>query len=169
MTYSYTETAAFTVTHARHLAAKIATDLKRMQRLYDEPDDEDIEEYQAEAIEFVRAGYLESVAYGFKRDGRWIEPTLIYTIRELLGASADDDDPGRVRPGADVAGGYFHSFLQLNQAWWNLPLEERARFEENLPFKRTPGTEPGVNGCLVRDRTYSSGGRALERSSVRGF
>ena len=39
MSYSYTltETTTFTVTHARHMAAKVATDLKRMQRLYGEP------------------------------------------------------------------------------------------------------------------------------------
>ena len=39
MSYSYTlsETRTFTVTHARHMAAKVATDLKRMQRLYGSP------------------------------------------------------------------------------------------------------------------------------------
>ena len=29
---SYTESLTFTVTHARHMSAKVATDLKRMQR-----------------------------------------------------------------------------------------------------------------------------------------
>jgi hypothetical protein len=33
--YTITESATtFTVTHARHMAAKVSTDLKRMQRLY---------------------------------------------------------------------------------------------------------------------------------------
>ena len=38
--YSYTESTTFTVTHARHMAAKVATDLKRMQRFYGKPSDE---------------------------------------------------------------------------------------------------------------------------------
>ena len=36
MSYSFTatETKTFTLTHARHLAAKVTADLKRLQRLY---------------------------------------------------------------------------------------------------------------------------------------
>ena len=42
--YSYTvaETQTFSVTHARHMAAKVATDLRRMQRFYGYPSDADI-------------------------------------------------------------------------------------------------------------------------------
>ena len=38
MSYSYsvTDTATFTRTHAKHIAAKVATDLKRMHRFYGE-------------------------------------------------------------------------------------------------------------------------------------
>ena len=41
MSYSFTESesTSFTVTHARHMAAKVATDLKRLQRLYGRPGD----------------------------------------------------------------------------------------------------------------------------------
>ena len=35
--YTISESESFTVTHARHMAAKVATDLKRMQRLYGSP------------------------------------------------------------------------------------------------------------------------------------
>ena len=45
MTYSYTQTTTFTITHARHLVAKVATDLKRMQRFYGSPNDDDIVDY----------------------------------------------------------------------------------------------------------------------------
>src|SRR5215208_6036058 len=53
MSYSYTltETTTFTLTHAKHMAAKVATDLKRMQRLYNLPSDTDINNYEAEVIE----------------------------------------------------------------------------------------------------------------------
>jgi hypothetical protein len=56
--FSYTESSTFTVTHARHMAAKVATDLKRMQRFYGSPSDESIASYEAEATEMIRAGYL---------------------------------------------------------------------------------------------------------------
>ena len=48
MSYSYTstETTAFTVTHAKHLASKVATDLKRLQRFYKKPTDKKIDEFE---------------------------------------------------------------------------------------------------------------------------
>ena len=55
-TFAITESAAFTVTHARHMAAKVATDLKRMQRLYDFPSDADIDAYEAEVIALLKGG-----------------------------------------------------------------------------------------------------------------
>ena len=58
--YSYTvaETQTFSVTHARHMAAKVATDLRRMQRFYGYPSDADIEAYEEELVVFLKAGYL---------------------------------------------------------------------------------------------------------------
>ena len=112
MSYSVavTESTTFTVTHARHMAAKVATDLKRIQRLYDRPSDSAIADYEAEAIELMKAGYLDYVWYGFKRNGYWIEPTLKYTSQDLYSGSADDD-PGKIRPGADITGASFYSYL----------------------------------------------------------
>ena len=97
-----TGTTTFTRTHARHIAAKVATDLKRMQRFYGEPPDNWIDAFEAEAIEFLKGGILDTVAYGFRRNGDWIEPTLIYTSRDLMVIAANDDDPGRVRPSAQI-------------------------------------------------------------------
>src|SRR3546814_12827221 len=102
--YSYTESETFTVTHARHMAAKIATDLKRIQRLSGPPYDFEIEDYEAEAVALMKAGYLSSVTYGFQRSGSWIEPTLVFTARDLAGGAAYDDDPGRRRQGRAVSG-----------------------------------------------------------------
>jgi len=45
------DSVSFTVTHARHMAAKVATDLKRMQRLYGAPSDPSIADYEGELIE----------------------------------------------------------------------------------------------------------------------
>ncbi|HET6763931.1 MAG TPA: hypothetical protein VFH27_09665, partial [Longimicrobiaceae bacterium] len=99
MSGSYTETGSvsFTLTHAKHLAAKVATDLKRIQRFYGTPSDEWIASFEAEVTQFLREGFLKEVTYGFKRNGQWIEPTLRYTARTLADG-VTDDDPGRIRP-----------------------------------------------------------------------
>lgn len=167
--YTITESATFTVTHARHLAAKVATDLKRMQRFYGFPSDANIADYEAEVTEFLKEGYLGTVTYGFRRDGNWIEPTLRYTARDLAGGSANDEDPGRIRASANVAGASFYSYLTYSSAWHRLPETDKEAFRNRLPLRRGGAPEPGVSGYLADDRTYSSGGRAIDRASVRSF
>jgi len=167
--YSYSETQTFTVTHAKHLAAKVATDLKRMQRFYGVPSDSRINDYETEIIELLKKGYLKKVSYGFMKDGNFIEPTLNYTVQELAQSNSVDDDPGKIRPGANVFGASFYSFLTYSDAWFNLSLEERVRFENGLPFSRSTASEPGINGYLDYDRTYTSGGRSLNRSTIKSY
>jgi hypothetical protein len=171
MSYSYTlsESESFTATHARHMAAKVATDLKRMQRLYGSPIDASIDEYEAEVIEFLKAGYLGTVTYGYRRAGNWVEPTLRYTARDLAGAAANDDDPGRVRRGANIFGAEFYSYLTYSGAWDGATVAEREAFARRLPFQRSGAPEPGVSGYLSEDLVYSAGGRALGRASVRSY
>lgn len=170
MSYSFTatETKTFTLTHARHLAAKVAADLKRMQRLYGQLTDQRIAEFEVEVTELLRQGYLGTVTYGFRRVGSWIEPTLRYTANELANGSADDD-PGRVLPGLDISGSNFHSYLTYNSAWWALTPDQRAAIERQLPVLRMGQAEPPVNGYFADDKTYSSGGRSICRASVRSY
>jgi hypothetical protein len=171
MSYSYTnsETTTFTATHAKHIAVKVATDLKRMQRFYGVPSDNNIASYEAEVIELLKGNYLGSISYGFQRDGKWIEPTLRYTARDFFGATVIDDDPGRIRPGADVSSASFYSYLTYSTAWFNLSDGEKESFKKRLPFQRSNANEPGINGYLSHDRTYSSGGRLLDRATVRSY
>jgi hypothetical protein len=151
------------------MATKVATDLKRLQAFYGDPPDHLIDQFEKEVIELLKGGYLGKVTYGFKRNGNWIEPTLQYTARDLSGVFANDDDPGRIRPGKDISNATFYSYLIYSNAWNNLSQAERADFEHHLPFKRGGASEPGVTGYLNSDRTYSSGGQALDRASVRSF
>ena len=167
--FTITEARTFTVTHARHMAAKVATDLKRLQRLYGRPGDTSIAEYETEVIALLKAGYLGTVTYGYRRNGCWIEPTLRYTARDLAGMSANDDDPGRIRPGANVDGASFYSYLTYSAAWDRLSEAEQDSFKKSLPFYRGGAPEPAIDGYLSNDRTYSSGGRALDRASVRSY
>lgn len=171
MSYSYTqtETTTFTITHARHIAAKVATDLKRLQRFYGEPSDIRILHFEAEIIELLRYNYLDEVTYGFQREGNWIEPTLKYKARELAGASADDNDPGRVFPGADIRGASFYSFLIYSSVWDSLSPDDKNAVKERLPLKRTDAPEPGISGYLSDNCTYSAAGRALNRTTVRNY
>ena len=169
MTYSYSVTEAFTRTHAEHIAAKVATDLKRMQRFYGEPSDNRIAAYEAEALEFLKEGFLGSVTYGFRRNGILIAPTLHYTARDFAGASTVDDDPGRIRPGEDISGASFYSYLISSPAWDRLTEQEKEAFSSSLPFQRTGAPEPGINGSWSGDLIYSAGGRALDRASLRSY
>lgn len=167
--YTVTETTTFTVTHARHMAAKVAADLKRMQRLYGKPDDPDIANYEAEVVELLKAGYLGTVSYGYRRDGNFIEPTLRYTARDLAGSAANDDDPGKVLPGANIVGATFCSYLTYSSAWNALSSTKQQAFKGALPFQRNGANEPGIDGYLVEDRTYAAGGQAIGRSTVRSY
>lgn len=171
MSYSYTtsETKTFTVTHARHLAAKVTADLNRLKRLYGHLTDERIAEFEGEITELLRQGYLGTVTYGFQRNHKWIEPTLRYTAHELAGNDTDDD-PGRVPPGRDISGAHFHSYLTYSAAWDALTSDQRATVKGQLPLQRVGGTEAPIhNGYFVDDKSYSSGGRSLGRASVRSF
>jgi hypothetical protein len=171
MTFSSTYTASdtYTLTHAKHVSAKVATDLRRMQRFYGAPSDSEIGEFEAELAALLNAGYVDQVTYGFKRNGVFIEPSLRYTAAELSGSAAIDDDPGKVRPGANTAGASFASFLRYSSAWTRLTSAQQTSFENGLPFSRTSGSEPGISGYLDSDRTYSAGGRGLQRATVRSF
>jgi Bacterial HORMA domain family 1 len=135
--FTVSETATFTLTHAKHMAAKVATDLKRLQRLYGSPSDAEIAKYETEVIELLKAGYLGTLTVGFRRDGRWIEPTLRFTARDLAGGIAINDDPGRIKPGANIVGASFYNYLTYSLAWYRLtPLQQDA-FQRAMPFYRT--------------------------------
>jgi len=167
--YTITESTTFTVTHARHMAAKISADLKRMQRFYGYPSDSDIVNYESEVIELLKAGYFGTLTVGFLRGGQWIEPTLRYTSRDLAGMAANDDDPGRVLPGRDISNATFHNYMTYSEAWDTLSESQKDAFKRRMPFYRTGMAQPAVNGYMVDDKTYSAGGRALSRASVRAY
>ena len=167
-TYSDTGSQTFTRAHAKRISYRIATDLKRLQRLYGRPTDGAIGEFELEVIELLTVGYLDRVTYGFRRGDDWIEPTLRYTAFELA-SPGFGDDPGRVRVGANVNGASFHSYLSHSDEWWAISASERDAFEETLPFRRRGEPESGIDGYLQQDRAYTAGGRGLQRATVRSW
>jgi hypothetical protein len=151
------------------MAAKVATDLKRMQRFYGAPSDLDITGYENEVIQLLKYGYLGTVKYGFKKNGNMIEPTIEYTAHDLYGVAAHNDDPGKIRPRANTSGASFYSYLTYSSAWWKLTDSEREGIEKQIYINRGSADEPGVNGYYSHDRTYSSGGKSLDRATVRSY
>lgn len=167
-TYTHTGSQTFTRAHAKRISYRVATDLKRMQRLYERPTDDWIEKYDEELVELMTAGYLETITYGYRRGNNWIEPTLRYTAFELADPGFGDD-PGRIPPNANVKGASFYSYLTYSSGWDALSADQQAAFEGSLPFKRGGAPEPGIDGYLQQDLAYSAGGRGLQRETVRSW
>ena len=163
--YTFSEIETFTVTHARRIASKVATDLLRFQRFYGEPSHRWIDDYEAELVALLKHDYLKRVTYGFKGDGKWVEALRYRALPG--GVLVSDDDPGKIRPVAEVSAS-FSSYLIYNDNWYQLSQEERQAFKASLPFQRSCYDEPGVeNGYWVDDRNYTAGGRGLGRSTIR--
>lgn len=166
MTTSFTISSTFTRTHASYLASKIAADLFQMQLFYGRPSDKEVEDYLGEAIILLLGGYLESVAYGFKRQDNWMI-ALKYTAYSG-GILRNDDRSGRVTPGVDISGAAWYSFLTYSQEFHNLLPAEREQIRKQLPINRTNGEEPKSNGSSSSDKSYSNGGVSLQRQTLLG-
>ena len=167
-TYTDTGTQTFSRADAKRISYRVATDLKRIQRLYGYPTDHKIAQYDVELVELLTAGFLERVTYGFRRGDAWIEPTLRYTAFELADPGFGDD-PGRVRARANISAASFYSYLTYSSAWNALSGTEQDAFKARLPFKRVGAPEPGIDGYLQQDLAYSAGGRGLQRATVRSW
>jgi hypothetical protein len=163
--YSVTESESFTITHARRIASKVATDLKRFQRFYRAPSDDWIDKYETELALLLKHDAVDNVVYGFKRDGKWTEASVRY--RALPGGIlSTDDDPGKIRPGMDVEGASFTSFLTYKSD--ALGPGELEAIETECGFERSTGSAPPLEaGYWADDLTYSAGGRGLGRAVIR--
>jgi hypothetical protein len=168
---TFTATTTSTITNARHVASKVATDLKRMQRLFGLgiPTDEWIGALEKEAIMLLDSGYLKQVSYGFISNvsGKWLYAVKYEAHYGQL--SGGGDDPGGILPG-DASNSHFNSFLFYSPEWQKLPHDEQQKFKDKLPFQRFSGVEPGIEGggsWVYDDRRYSSGNIHLGRSIAR--
>lgn len=164
MSTTYTQTETFTVTHAKHIASKVATDLLRLQRFYGSPSDAQINEYEEELVALLKGDYLKEVTYGFKRNGYWVEALRYHA---LPGGNLTNDDPGRILPGVNVSGATFGSYLIHNSRWHALTQAQRTAFSAALSIDRGHGTEPQLeSGTWSTGLTYSAGGQGIGRSTI---
>jgi len=167
VTISYTQsnTETFSLSSAKYVASKVATDLRQLQRYYGKPSDTAITGYAVEAAILAYRGYIEKVIYGFMRGGSWIL-TLEYTA--VNGMLTADDRAGGVYRYADTTGAVFHSSMTRTPSWWALTDAGRDEVNKSLPFTRTIAQAPGyTGGHHTVDRTYSAHGTGFTRSSYR--
>jgi hypothetical protein len=165
--YTSTQTETFTIAHAKKIAANVASDLMRFHRLYGAPSDERIKNYEAEIVELLKLEALEEVTYGFRRNDKWTPAAVRYKALpggDLMG----NDDPGKIKPGIDIEGAVFGSYLEHNANWARLTEQQRHDVQTACGFTRGDSPTPGLEkGVWVSDHTYSAGGRGVERSTIR--
>ena len=167
MTYTYTTSSTFTRTDAKHIASKVAADLRGMRDYYGKPNESQIKDYDEELTELLVGGYLESVEYGFMRNDQKIV-TLYYEV--LSNGSLSDEKSGGVYARADISNAEWFSFLTHNLKWVLLSNTTQQQIEARLPIKRTPGQEPqDGNGYWVTDRSYSSQDVGTQRRTFRPY
>ncbi len=166
MSYSYTTTESFTLTHARRLAAKVAADMHQCRRFYGQPTDTQIENYQQELIVLLHGGFVSSYEFGFKTKNGLRVVSWSYTV----GPSGDLEGgrSGGLFPSADISNAVTFNFLSYSSAWFSLSTVERDKVKANYAVKRTDGSPPkDGNGYWDSSRHYASGGVAVTRKEFR--
>ena len=165
MTSTFTTT--FTRTHAKHLAAKVVTDLYQCHLLYDRPGADRIADYETELVEMLANGYVETYEFGFKSNGKRVV-SWRYTVGVDGGLHGGDANAGGIYAKASVADATYFNIISPSNAWFNLSDTQQAAFENGLPFQRNTGALPGDgNGYWMVDHGYTAGGVRVARSTFR--
>lgn len=166
MSYSFTTTSTFTRTHAKHLAAKVVTDLYQCSVLYDRPSVASIGDYEIELIEMLAHEYVERYEFGFKKDDK-----RILTFRYKVGADGGlhgDSNAGGIYAKATTDTAVYYNYLSYGGNWRKLTAAQQAAFEATLPFQRTSGSLPNDgDGYWQADHGYSAGGVRVTRETFR--
>lgn len=165
MSYSYTTTETFTITHARRLAGKVLADMNQCQRLYGRLSDTEIEEYQEELAVMLHGGYVKSYEFGFKAEGKRVV-SWYYTP-----GPAGDLEGGRsggIYAAADISSASFFNYMDYTSAWYALSEVERNKIRSGHSIRRTSGDPPkDGDGYWDTSRAYVSGGMAVTRKEFR--
>lgn len=162
MTISATRTAAFTITDARYVGAKIGADLRLLHDLYGRPDLARIDDFVEEAALLLKDGYLKTVDYGFKDSSNAWKLRLRYTA--TAGGQLLNCRPGSLPTTVAVAGRSFCSYLIYSPAFHNLSALSRATVLATLPVQRTDADEPATGaGRFAAQHGYGRNGVGVTR------
>jgi hypothetical protein len=166
MTQTSTTTTTFTRTEAKYLASKVIADLYQCSKRYDSPDVSRIPDYEAELVEMLVHGYVDTYEFGFKKGGARVM-SWHYTVGADGGLHGDSNSGGLYAK-ADTAGATYFNFMAYSAKWFQLPEGDRAKFKATLPVDRTPGSAPvDGDGYWEVDHDYTAGGVSVERKSFR--
>jgi hypothetical protein len=159
---SYTINDTFTITHARHIASRIAADLDLFSRFYGYPDRALIPDYLEEIARHLAKGYMETFEIGFEVAGREVVVGLWYEVR--ADGTLSDNRAGDLPLYVDTSGATPFNYMTYSTAWWRLTDTERAAFKASMPVQRTSAPEPQHNlGAWSTSRSYASGGVGVQR------
>jgi hypothetical protein len=163
MTATGTRTAAFTITDARYVGAKIGADLRLLNTLYGRPALTLIDDFVEEAALLLRDGYLRTVDYGF-----WDGVTNAWRLRLRYTATAGgyllDSRPGSLPTNAAVAGYDFYSYLTYSAAYHTLSALEQAAVHARLRVERVGADEPTTGaGRIIPGHGYGRNGVGVTR------
>lgn len=163
MTSSITRSASFTITDARYVSAKVATDLRLLHNLYGRPTLAKIDDFAEEVALLLKEGWLGTVDYGFRdtTDNSW---KLRLRYRATVGGQLLDSRPGcypRDLPLEDYA---FYSHLTYSTKFLLLDDAGRKRFTATLPFQRTTANPPTArSGTTTSGHSYARNGTGVLR------
>jgi len=158
-----TLTNTFTITNAKYLGSKIAADLYQMQQFYGSPSLAEINDYVDEAVTLMKDGYLKSVDYGFKKNGKWVF-ALSY---EISAYGTVDNNPGRVALGTNITGATWGSYLRTTDKFENLSIADQQRIKNSISIKRSGAPDPQTGTYGLYDKSYSSGSVDLNRKTIK--
>jgi hypothetical protein len=166
LSYSYTNTDSFTLTNAKKLAAKVSADMDQCRLLYGKPLEEAIVRYRDELAVMLAERCVSEYEFGYKTS----DEKRIVSWRYVINAAGDLEGgrSGGLFAAADVSKGTMFNFLWTNTTWANLSNSKKEEIRSQHAIRRGDGEPPADgSGIWVRDRTYGSGGVALERKEYR--
>jgi hypothetical protein len=169
MTATATKTAAFTITDARYVGAKIGADLLLLNSLYGRPSLVSIGNYAEEAALLLRDGYLGTVDYGF-RDTATNSWKLRLRYTATTGGHLLNEPPGKLPTAAAVNGYPFCSYLTYSAAFEALTSARQDAVRDALPIPRVGADEPVTRlGTSQSGHGYGRNGTGVTRDVFLAF
>ncbi|QDV85400.1 hypothetical protein [Planctomycetes bacterium TBK1r] len=168
-TFTHTASATFTITHAKHLASKIAADLNACSRLHGNPSVAAVENYNAELVELFRYGYLSRYEFGFKRDEKRV---LSWSYEVSTSGNIETDErAGKMSAYVDLGGTTFFNYAWYSSKYNSLASDQQSTFKDSHPVNRTSGDPPsdGLGSWSGTEKNYSAGGTGVSRQSFRSY
>jgi hypothetical protein len=164
-TYTTSTTESFTLTNAKKLAAKVTADMHQCRRLYGDPTEANIAAYNEELVVMLASEYVTSYEFGYQEGDKRIV-SWYYTVtaaRDLEGGRS-----GGLYAKADISGASWFNFMTTNYSWGGLTEAGRNTVRAKHSINRVTGDPPSDgSGRWVADRTYVSGGVAVQRREFR--